>query len=83
METGQGFQECGLPGSIQANQPHHLMGPQLEGETGQHIFPLAVPGAEVLQLQDVFAHGQFLLLSLFAFFQEAQAEYPKAAPIRT
>ena len=59
------------------------MGPQLEGETGQHIFPLAVPGAEVLQLQDVFAHGQFLLLSLFAFFQEAQAEYPKAAPIRT
>jgi hypothetical protein len=36
-----------------------------------------------LHLQDVPVHGQLPLLSFFAFFQEAQAEYPKAAPIRT
>ncbi len=83
MESGQGFQKGGLPGPVQADQPHHLMGPQLEGEVRQHVFSLAVPGAEVLQLQDVPAHGQLPLLSFFAFFQEAQAENPKAAPIRT
>lgn len=83
METGQGFQKGGLSGPVQANQSHHLMGVQLEGEIRQHILSLAVSGAEVLQLQDVFAHGQLPRLSFFAFFQETQAEYPKAAPIKT
>ena len=83
MEAGQSFQKGGLSGPVQTYQPHHFMGPQLEGEVRQHVFPLSVPGAEILQLQDVPAHGQFPLLSFFAFFQEAQAEYPKAAPIRT
>jgi hypothetical protein len=36
-----------------------------------------------LQLQDVPVHGQLPLLSFFALFQDTQAEYPKAAPIRT
>ena len=72
--------EGDLSGPVQAAQPHHLMGAQLEGEAGQHVLPLAVPGAEVLNLQDVPAHGQRSLLLFFSFFQAAKTAYPKAAP---
>ena len=31
VQAGQGLQESGLPGPVQTDEPHHLMGPQLEG----------------------------------------------------
>ena len=70
VQAGQGFQEGGLSGPVQADQPNCLVLAKLEGKIGQHVLSLAVPGAEVLKLQDVPAHGYRSPLLFFSFFQE-------------